>query len=164
MFKIDDYYIGLIFMDPKNYNPIKAARYLGEINYDPFFEKTIIDGLVLGITVLLKKDNDAYHLLEYERFYNDLKVRLNEENRYGIDLRYIKPFKEVYSDDFKIYDSLELENNPELLEEAIMSGSYYVAFNKENNTYDIRIMYDDLDYVVRQEYFDKITPKQQIKK
>lgn len=153
MFNLDDYYIGLVFVD-KNYNPLKAARYLGDINYDPFYERKIVECFVLGITVLLKKDNDDYHLIEYERYHNDLKVKINTPNRYGIDLRYIKPFKEVYQNEYKIYDNNDLENNEDLLEEAIISGPFYVSYDKSNKTYDLRIMDDSLDNIVREEYFN----------
>ncbi len=155
MFNLDDYYIGLIFADPNTYNPIKAARYLGDINFDPFDEVPLIQKFFLGVTVLLKKNQDGFNVIEYERYDNDLKLRLNEVNRNGIILRYVKPLKEVYGEDYKIYNAEDLVNVPGLIEEAITTGTYYVVYREVAKKYEVRIMDDELSCLVRRDFFEE---------
>jgi hypothetical protein len=152
---LNDYYVGLIQLDPNVYNRDNCRRMLGDINYDPFCNIDEITGIVIGELALLRKDGDNFFDIYNSRFKNELKYQVNKTNKFGIKLLYVKPFKEIYNEDELILDKDEVMNNCDLLDELIISREYYIGYSKEEKNYDIVILNDTLLEGVREEYYDK---------
>lgn len=107
----NDYYIGLLLLNPLIYDKNIATRIVDGINYDPFCECDMPTAIFQGTLTLVRKVGDKY-CLEYEsRYKNEIILNLGETNKYGIYLAYIKPFCEVYQKRPKLLIKEEIEND-----------------------------------------------------
>jgi len=152
---LSNYYLGFIQLNPFIYNRIKARRMIGEINYDPFCEEDILTGMIQGMVVLLRKENDIYYDEYSSRYKNEIKYKLNETNEYGIRLAYIKPFQELYQEKPLTLIKEKTENNYEVLEELFYTREYYISHSTLDGSDAIVIIDDEKADLVREEYYDK---------
>lgn len=156
MFDINDYYLGLIFSSPNYYKNSKSKQRLFSYpDFDPFWELTKEQSLIVGNIVLLRKRNDTYYDEDYSIFRNELSYHLNKPNRLGIILAYVKPFSECYNDVPKIYNINDINNDDEIIDE-IINLPYYVVHYEDNDDYAVIINEDSPLISVRNEYFRNI--------
>ena len=156
MFDINDYYLGLIFSSPNYYKNSKSKQRLFSYpDFDPFWELTKEQSLIVGNIVLLRKKNDTYYDEDYSIFRNELSYHLNKPNRLGIILAYVKPFSECYNDVPKIYNINDINNDDEIIDE-IINLPYYVVHYEDNDDYAVIINEDSPLISVRNEYFRNI--------
>lgn len=154
MIDLSNYYLGLIQLNPFEYDRTKARRMIGDINYDPFSDIDILTGFIQGLVILLKKENDKY-IDEYSsRYKNEIKYELNKTNNYGVKLTYVKPFTEVYTTPTKLFIKEDLEDNPELFEE-MLDYEYVIQYSKIEKEAVPVIINDSLMHTVREEYYEK---------
>ena len=156
MFDINDYYLGLIFSSPNYYKNSKSKQRLFSYpDFDPFWELTKEQSLIVGNIVLLRKKNDTYYDEDYSIFRNELSYHLNKPNRLGIILAYVKPFSECYNDVPKIYNINDINNDDEIIDE-IINLPYYVVHYEDNDDYAVIINEGSPLISVRNEYFRNI--------
>ncbi len=151
----NDYYIGLLLLNPLIYDKNIATRIVNGINYDPFCECDMPTAIFQGTLTLVRKVGDKY-CLEYEsRYKNEIILNLGETNKYGIYLAYIKPFCEVYQKRPKLLIKEEIENDYDKMCELLFNDEYYLSFSKMDKSIVPVIINENNMNLVREEYYDK---------
>ncbi len=152
---LNDYYIGLLLLNPLVYQRNTATRMCDGVNYDPFCELDIPTAIFQGTLTLVKQVDNMY-CLEYEsRYKNEIIIKLDETNEYGIKLAYVKPFREVYKNTPKLLIKEEVENNYDMLCELLFNDEFYLSYSKLDKTTVPVIIDEDKMNIVREEYYDK---------
>lgn len=152
--KIDNYYIGFIQLNPFVYDSYTAKRMLDGINYDPFCETNIINGMIEGATVLLRKEGNVFYDEYSSRYKNEIKLKLGETNKHGIRLAYVKKFIDIYKDDPKTLIKEEVEKDFETMYELTSEDSYYISHSILDKTYVPITLDNDIRMEdVREEYY-----------
>lgn len=153
---IDDYYLGLILLNPYIYNKDTARRMLDDVNYDPFADMNLITGMIQGEVTLLRKCNDSEYCDEYSsRYKNEVKLRLGQTNEYGIKLVHLKPFSKVFKEEPPVLIKEDLEKDFSPLEDILFNNEYYLRYSKLDKTTVPVIVREDKLEIVRDEYYEK---------
>lgn len=160
MVDINDYYLGVILAHPSYFeNPKSINRRLKDMEADPFNSLTFEQAIIIGVPVLLKKSGNYYYDQDYSLYENELRYELGKINSLGINLAYVKPFIDYYSEDVVSYVQEDAIKCPDMLEEMI-SHPYYVMHSKITNKDAVVINNFEPLMMVKEEYLENLLGKE----
>lgn len=142
MINIENLYLAIIIRRKDYYKNINNQnRYYNGINYDPFFKEDDVISEYIGIPTIVLKNNDKYEDLLFSRFKNEILYKLNEFNKMGIKLIYLKPFSDYYPDYTQLPMIYEIPNN--LNSSFLQDFMPYLFFPYETTNGVYMILNDD---------------------
>jgi len=140
MINLEDYYLGVIIADMSYFNNPKRYRTCGNISYDPFNRQPFEVAAVCGVVTLLRKKDDIYYDEFYSRYKNELCYSLNEANKLGIVLAYVRPFLDFYEFNDVYYIKEDIENDVEMNEFILENYEYYISHSKLDKSDNLEIV------------------------
>lgn len=156
MFNIDDYYLGVILASPSYYNNGNSKKRINSCpDADPFYGFSREQAMIMGQTVLLKKEGTSYSDYDNSLYKNELMYKLGRVNSYGIVLSYVRRFTDYFSIDCSTYSYEKALDNPFLLEDMILED-YYVMHSNHTRDDVIVINNDAIKEQVRIDYLKKL--------
>lgn len=156
MFNIDDYYLGVILASPSYYNNGNSKKRINSCpDADPFYGFSREQAMIMGQTVLLKKEVTYYSDYDNSLYKNELKYNLGKVNSYGIVLSYVRKFTDYFSKDCSTYSYERALSNPFLLE-SMISEDYYVMHSTLTREDAVVINNLEKKEMVRIDYLKKL--------
>lgn len=156
MFNINDYYLGVILATPSYYNNGNSKKRINSCpDADPFYGFSREQAMIMGQTVLLKKEGTSYSDYDNSLYKNELMYKLGRVNSYGIVLSYVRRFTDYFSIDCSTYSYEKALDNPFLLEDMILED-YYVMHSNLTRDDVIVINNDAIKEQVRIDYLKKL--------
>lgn len=154
MIDLDDYYLGVITVDPSYFNNPKRYRMINDVNYDPFSDLSFAEALIKGVPTLLRKNGEVYYDEYNSRWKNELKYSLGVSNDLGIVLSFVKPFKDYFEEEPVVYIKEEVESDYELMEEIFHNHFYYIARSKLDRSEAIVVVDEGMMYDFHYDYYE----------
>lgn len=156
MFNINDYYLGVILATPSYYNNGNSKKRINSCpDADPFYGFSREQAMIMGQTVLLKKEGTSYSDYDNSLYKNELMYKLGRVNSYGIVLSYVRRFTDYFSIDCSTYSYEKALDNLFLLEDMILED-YYVMHSNLTRDDVIVINNDAIKEQVRIDYLKKL--------
>ncbi len=155
-YSLENYYIGIIVCDKDYYKKPYSNRFLGHINFDPFADIGLEDGIKYGVPTLLYKKESTYHDIMWKRFDNELKYKLGDWNQMGIKLIHIEPFLKWYPfKDILKYPVITQTANNEKMREIQRQMPFLASYNPKMNYFDIEMIDEEPMYNMYNNFYQK---------